>query len=108
MNHKPRTKVLVISLLLTLFATFLVARSGRSQTPETQAMPATDNSRYRLSGPYTQKNLTIFLIHGKVQMAGKNFLILQEAHALKKVIVYETNAVNELVHRNVSDQDDYI
>jgi len=108
MNHKPRTKVLVISLLLTLFATFLVARSGRSQTPETQAMPATANSRYRLSGPYTHKNLTIFLIHGKEQMPGKNFLTLQEALAQKKVIVYETKDVNELAIRNLSNQDVYI
>ena len=77
----------VISLLLTLFATFLVARSGRSQTPETQAMPATANSRYRLSGPYTHKNLTIFLVHGKELMPGKNFLTLQEALKQKKVIV---------------------
>src|SRR5688500_14769738 len=108
MNHKPRTKVLVISLLLTLFATFLVARSGRSQTPETQAMPATANSRYRLSGPYTHKNPTIFLIHGKEKMPGKSFLTLQEALAQKKVIVYETKDVNELAIRNLSNQDVYV
>jgi hypothetical protein len=106
--NKSRTKVLVISLLLTLCATFLVARSGSSQTPQTQAKPALSNSNYRLSGPYTHKNLTIFLIHGKEQMPGKTFLTLQEALAQKKVIVYETKDVNELAIRNLSNQDVYV
>ena len=108
MNYKSRTKVLVISLLLTLCATFLVARSGRSQTAQTPAKPATANSNYRLSGPYKHKNLTIFLIHGKEQMPGKNFLTLQEAMDQKKVIVYETKDVNELAIRNLSNQDVYV
>ena len=43
MNHKSRTKVLVISLLLTLCATLLVVRSGRSQTAQKPAKPATNN-----------------------------------------------------------------
>ena len=108
MNRKSRTKVLVISLLLTLCATVLVARNGRSQTPETKAKPTTSNGNYRLSGPYTHKNLTIFLIHGKEQMPGKTFLTLQEALAQKKVIVYETKDVNELAIRNLSNQDVYV
>lgn len=68
-------------------------------------MPA---SNYRLSGPYTHKNLTIFLVHGKEQMPGKTFLTLQEALAQKKVIVYETKDVNELAIRNLSNQDVYV
>jgi hypothetical protein len=108
MNHKSRTKVLVISLLLTLCATILVVRSGRSQTRQNQARPTTSNSGYRLSGPYTHKNLTIFLVHGKEQMPGKRFLTLQEALAQKKVIVYETKDVNELAIRNLSNQDVYV
>ena len=108
MNYQSRTKVLVISLLLTLFVTVLVARSGRSQTSQTQPKPATSNSNYRLSGPYTHKNLTIFLVHGKERMPGKTFLTLQEALAQKKVIVYETKDVNELAIRNLSNQDVYV
>ena len=34
---------------------------------------------YRLSGPYTHRNLTIFLVHGKDLIKGKSFLTLQEA-----------------------------
>jgi len=108
MNYKSRTKVLVISLLLTLCAMALVARSGRSQTAQPQARPAPLTSNYRLSGPYTHKNLTIFLVHGKEPMPGKQFLTLQEALAQKKVIVYETKDVNELAIRNLSNQDVYV
>jgi hypothetical protein len=65
------------------------------------------SSNYRLSGPYTHKNLTVFLIHGKDQ-ANKTFLTLQEALAQKKVRVYETKDVNELAIRNLSNQDIYV
>jgi hypothetical protein len=64
-------------------------------------------SSYRLSGPYTHKNLTVFLIHGKDQTT-KTFLTLQEALAQKKVKVYETKDVNELAIRNLSNQDIYV
>ena len=63
---------------------------------------------YRVSGPFTHKNLTIFLIHGKNQIEGKSFLTLQEALEQKKVVVYETKDVNELSIENRSDQDIYV
>ena len=77
----------------------------RAQTPK-QGDPVTV-SDYRLSGPYTHKNLTVFLIHGKDQ-TNKTFLTLQEALAQKKVRVYETKDVNELAISNLSDQDIYV
>ena len=104
MNYTSRSKVLAISLLVALAVTLLVARSTRSQ----KAQPQPAKSSYRLSGPYTHKNLTIFLVHGKELMPGKNFLTLQEALAHKKVIVYETKEVNELAIRNLSNQDVYV
>jgi hypothetical protein len=67
----------------------------------------TSQSNYRLSGPYTHKNLTVFLIHGKDQTT-KPFLTLQEALAQKKVKVYETKEVNELAIRNLSNEDIYV
>lgn len=66
------------------------------------------SSNYRISGPYTHENLTIFLVHGNDQMPGKNFLTLQEALAQNKVRVYETKAVNELAIKNFSNQDVYV
>ncbi len=78
--------------------------SRRSQpNQETQA-----NTHYRISGPYTHQNLTVFLVHGKDLLPGKNFLTLQEALAQKKVVVYETKDVNELAIRNLSSQDVYV
>lgn len=63
---------------------------------------------YRVSGPYIHKNLAIFLIHGKNQIEGKNFLTLQEALERKRVVVYETKSVNELAIENVSNEDVYV
>ena len=34
---------------------------------------------YRLEGPFTQGNLTVFLIHGKDKIKGQTFITLQEA-----------------------------
>jgi ARG/rhodanese/phosphatase superfamily protein len=65
-------------------------------------------SDYHLSGAYTHKNLTIFLIHGKNLIEGKTPLTLQEALEQKKVIVYETKEVNELSIENVSSEDVYV
>jgi hypothetical protein len=62
---------------------------------------------YRLSGPYTHNNLTIFLVHGKNTLQG-TFLTLQEAMVQKKVVVYETKSVNELSIQNISDEDIYV
>jgi len=77
--------------------------SGRSTKPA--QIQAGD---YRLSGPYTHSNLTIFLVHGKNTLEGKTFLTLQEAMVQKKVVVYETKSVNELAIQNISDDDIYV
>ena len=57
---------------------------------------------YKLSGPYTYENLTIFLVHGEGNPHGKSFLTLEEALERKVVVVHETGDVNELVVENVS------
>jgi hypothetical protein len=80
----------------------LGAGSGGGQPGETQA------GDYRLSGPYTHKNLSIFLVHGKNVIRARSFLTLQEALVQKKVVVYETQSVNELSIQNFSDQDVYV
>ncbi len=61
---------------------------------------------YKISAPYSYKNLTIFLIHGKDESSGKNVLTLQEAMEMKVLRVYETSAVNELAVENISKQFD--
>ncbi len=74
------------------------------------AAPMAFADDYRISGPYTHENLSIFLIHGAaktVKPAG-SYITLQEAMDQKKVVVYETGSVNELAIENLGDKDIYI
>jgi hypothetical protein len=82
--------------------------TATAQNPSTSQQDTKQNSsEYRLSGPYTHGNLTVFLVHGKDQTT-RTFLTLQEAMAQKKVRVYETRNVNELAISNFSNQDVYV
>lgn len=55
-----------------------------------------------ISGPYTVRNLTVFLIHQKGSVRNEKIMTLQEALRRKKAIVYETGTVGELEIRNLS------
>lgn len=59
-----------------------------------------------LSGPYTHKNLTVYLVHGKNQMSGETPLTLEEAMERGLVVVHETSSVNELEIENISKSDE--
>ena len=63
---------------------------------------AAAQNAYRISAPYTYKNLTIFLIHGKDETSKKNIVTLQEALKMGIFKVYETSEVNELTVENIS------
>src|SRR5213075_2402923 len=67
-----------------------------------------DKDGYRLEGPFTQGNLTVFLVHGKDKIKGQTFITLQEALVQRKVIVRETRSVNELSIENVSGEEVYV
>ena len=67
-----------------------------------------DKDEYRLEGPFTQGNLTVFLIHGKDKIKGQTFITLQEALIQKKVIVRETRSVNELSIENISSEEVFV
>ena len=100
-------------LTIAFFCMLIVLPTGLLLNAQAQKKPAKPQDKqagenYRISGPYTHKNLTIFLVHGKDLLPGKNFLTLQEALAQKKVRVYETKEVNELAIRNLSNQDIYV
>ena len=99
-----KTYVSTISILCLLIALPFLIQPTAAQTSNNR----TTQNNYRLSGPYTHKNLTIFLVHGSDLAGNRTFLTLQEALAQKKVIVYETKDVNELAIRNVSNQDVYV
>ncbi len=72
-------------------------------TPETYHLPG---QQTRLSGPYTHKNLTIYLVNGPDALSGKSPLTLEEAMDRKIVVVHETGDVNELAIENVSPKDE--
>lgn len=67
-----------------------------------------DKDEYRLEGPFTRGNLTVFLIHGKDRIKGQTFITLQEALVQKKVIVRETRTVNELTIENISSEEVFV
>lgn len=72
------------------------------------ALTPQGKDEYRLEGPFTQGNLTVFLIHGKDRIKGQTFITLQEALVQKKVIVRETREVNELTIQNISSEEVYV
>jgi hypothetical protein len=101
MNQKIRTLVTAALPALGLILGWSGPASlwpalAEDQESETKA------SAYRVSGPYTSANLSVFLIHGPNRIQGKNFLTLAEALEQKKAIVHETQSVNELAVENVS------
>jgi hypothetical protein len=105
---KRRTLLRVVGFVLLALSIpvgmMLVAQA--QQRNSSQKKDAGRAGEYRISGPYIYRNLTIFLIHGKDKVAGRNILTLEEALKQKKVIVYETKDVNELAIRNLSQTED--
>ncbi|HEY9405668.1 MAG TPA: DUF6569 family protein [Pyrinomonadaceae bacterium] len=106
MKSHTMFRVLMVALLavavpLALFAQGTRRYAGQERRPSS-ANDAASAGDYRISGPYTHNNLAVFLIHGKDRLGGKTFLTLQEALKQRKVVVYETNNVNELAIENLS------
>jgi hypothetical protein len=89
--------VLMIAMPMAMFAGGWGSYAG--QKPE--------QDDYRLEGPFTEGNLSVFLIHGKDKIKG-TFITLQEALVQRKVIVRETREVNELSIENISGEEVYV
>jgi hypothetical protein len=96
---------LAVGIVLAKFSPARVQTQVQHEsTPEAkQVWPVSD---YKLSGPYTHENLTVYLIHGEDGLNGKPFLTLQEAMDRKLVVVHETSEVNELAVENLSARDE--
>jgi hypothetical protein len=102
----------IVMVLMTLAFGALInaqvrngSEGGAAASGKGEALQAKD---YKITGPYKHNNLTVFLIHGQDQIKGKKFLTLQEALVQKKIVVYETKAVNELSIENRSNEDVYV
>jgi hypothetical protein len=99
--------VVMVSVMVAL-GVLITARAQWSSSGGGRAGQGSETGDYRLSGPYTHKNLSIFLVHGKNTIKSKSVLTLQEALVQKKVVVYETKSVNELSIQNFSDEDVFV
>src|SRR6202171_5550442 len=62
---------------------------------------------YRVSGPFTHENLSLYVVHGEADK-GPVPLTLEEALARGKVQVDETSRVNELSLENLGDDEVFI
>src|SRR2546426_10188347 len=102
---KTNLMSLLAGLVLLIAAPLgLVAGTWGGQTRQI----AEGKDEYRLEGPFTQGNLSVFLIHGKDKIKGGTFLTLQEALVQQKVVVRETRSVNELSIQNISREEVYV
>jgi hypothetical protein len=61
---------------------------------------------YRLSGPYTHENMSVFLVHGPETLEGKTFFTLQDGLELKRAVVHETSSVGTLTIENLSHDEE--
>ncbi len=55
-----------------------------------------------ISGPFTYRNLQVFLVHGDTQLEQRHYSTLSEALAKKTVVVRETGNVQQLSIENLS------
>ncbi|HLL28467.1 MAG TPA: DUF6569 family protein [Xanthobacteraceae bacterium] len=62
---------------------------------------------YRISGPITHENLSLYFVHGEADK-GPVPLTLEEALAQSKIRVDETGSVNELSLENLGDEEVFI
>jgi len=60
-----------------------------------------------ITGPFTHRNLAVFVIRGRDRVSGKTFLTFDEGMRQKKLCVYETGNVGQLQVENRS-RDEYI
>lgn len=107
-NERPARRVRSVSRLLwTYGAAVLLACAVATGLPP-QASAAAAGKDYRLSGPYTQNNLSIYLIHREGRTGGPAPITLGEAMRQGIVQVVETGSVRRLKVRNLGDREVFI
>lgn len=86
--------------LVAVAVTMVVTSPGTADSRGAPMPPP----KYKLSGPHTHGNLTVFYIHGPDTVPGKTVLTLKEAMEKKIVTVHETSNVNTLSIENTSTE----
>jgi hypothetical protein len=111
MRSHPFVLACAVALLAALpLVWFATASQARAPLAAPQEVSGDGPEGHKVSGPYTHKNLTVFLLHGRERAATgtKTFMTLSEALTSRKVVVYETKSVNELAIENVSDEEVFV
>src|SRR5262245_18073741 len=103
-----KRRAFTIGLSLITLGVAFVAMSAPAQRTDASQPQIPLAADYTMSGPYTHKNLTIYLLHGAGQSQGRSPLTLQEAMKRKLVVVRETGDVNRLTIQNRSNQDVFV
>lgn len=82
-------KHIVLALFLLFFSTAILAEEAWY-------------GNNRITGPYTHKNLSVYLVHGNDTVNAGDYMTLEEAMETGKLKVYETGDVNRLQVENKS------
>ena len=86
------TRIVAVAAVFLIFGIPL-ARLGGQESRSADQLKA---GEFKISGPYSERNLSIFLIHGQDSLKGKPVITLEEALKTGKLVVHETGQVNEL------------
>src|SRR5262245_18683704 len=104
-----KIRAFTIGLFMIVFCfALIVAMTARAQRNNYSQPRTSAVGDYTVSGPYTHKNLTIFLLHGSGQSQSRAPMTLQEALKRKLVVVRETGDVKRLTIQNRSNQDVFV
>ena len=105
-RQPPETMKKKTAFLLPALALAATLAGSRAQeTPPAPApapAPPAPAGAIRLTGPFTHKNLAVYLVHAPDQAAGTRIDTLREAMEKKSVVVHETGRVNQLLIENKS------
>ncbi len=89
-------------IAVPLFAVFAVSGGTVPASAPEESAGAQDEP-FTVSGPHVHKNLSVFLLHGKGENDGKEYVPLAQAMADGIAVVYETGNVDELAIENTSN-----
>jgi len=90
-------------MLLSFVAVLTLLGCGENKPAAPEPSGAVKVNDYRISGPYTHENLSVYLVHATDKIKGDKFLTLKEGLEQKLVVIHETSNVQELSIENKSD-----
>ncbi len=107
-NEGPVLRAWAVSRPFRAYGAAVLAACAVAIGLPLQAPAEAAGKGYRLSGPYTQENLAVYLIHREGRNAGSAPLTLAEAMRRDLVKVVETGSVGRLMVRNLGGREVFI